>query len=420
MTAGVDLRLRSPGPQLLALPWETPLADWDPATTPLRALDVGPSRHLVRFVVADGTLWAVKELPVRLARKEYEALRRMEAMALPTVRAAGVVVQSEPDDRSLLVTRFLVGSWQYRRLFARLPPDRATHRARLLDAMAGLLVELHRHGVFWGDCSLANTLFTRDGQALQAHLVDAETAEIHPSLSDGQRRMDLDILVENVASGLVDVAASLGRPPDIEPRLIEEALGVPERYQALWDALHAEPQFAFSDRYRVESTVRDLEELGFVVDEVSLAPVTGGEVRLRVGVGDRRFHAQRLRELTGLDVGEGQARVLLGDLQAHRGALAREQGRAVSEGEAAPSWLHDVLTPGMRRAHAAVDHVGTAVQAWCDLLEVRWLLSEAAGHDVGTAQALTELAERAPTDSAARALVADTRHDLPVVPPDGP
>ena len=413
---GVDLRLRSSSPELLALPWEVPLADWDPATTPLRALDVGPSRHLVRFVVADGTLWAVKELPVRLARKEYEALRRMEAMALPTVRAAGVVVQSEPDDRSVLVTRFLAGSWQYRRLFTRLPPDRAAHRARLLDAMAGLLVDLHRHGVFWGDCSLANTLFTRDGQALQAHLVDAETAEIHPSLSDGQRQSDLDILVENVASGLIDVAASLGRPPEIEPRLIEEALGVPERYQALWDALHAEPQFAFSDRYRVESTVRDLEELGFVVDEVSLAPVAGGEVRLRVGVGDRRFHAQRLRELTGLDVGEGQARVLLGDLQAHRGALAREQGRAVSEGEAAPSWLHDVLAPGMRRAHAAVDHVGTAVQAWCDLLEVRWLLSEAAGQDVGTARALTELAERAPTDSAARALVADTRSDLPVVP----
>ncbi|MEJ2870044.1 DUF4032 domain-containing protein [Actinomycetospora sp. OC33-EN08] len=413
-----ELRLRRPGPQLLGLPWEVPLRDWDPAEVALRELPVGPSRHLVRFVVADGVLWALKELPVRLADKEYTALRRMEAMGLPAVRAAGLVVRSVPEDSAVLVTRFLTGSWQYRRLFARLPPDRAVHRARLLDAMAGLLVELHRHGVFWGDCSLANTLFSRDGQALAAQLVDAETTEIHGSLSDGQRQMDLDILVENVASGLIDVAAELGRPPEIEPRLIEEALGVPERYRALWDALHAEPQFAFSDRYRVESTVRGLEELGFVVDEVTLAPVDGGGVRLRVGVGDRRFHAQRLRELTGLDVGEGQARVLLADLQAHRGALAREQGRAVSEDEAAPSWLHDVLTPGMRRAHAAVGHVGTAVQAWCDLLEVRWLLSEAAGHDVGTAAALEALAEKAPTDSAARALVADTAHDLPVVGPD--
>ncbi|WP_018330445.1 DUF4032 domain-containing protein [Actinomycetospora chiangmaiensis] len=401
-----ELHLRTASPQLLALPWDVPLEAWDPATVPLRTLDVGPSRHLVRFVVADGVLWALKELPVRLAGKEYEALRRMEASGLPTVKAAGLVVRSVPEDSAVLVTRYLTGSWQYRRLFARLPPDRAAHRARLLDAMAGLLVELHRHGVFWGDCSLANTLFSRDGQALQAHLVDAETAEIHPSLSDGQRQLDLDILVENVASGLIDVAASLGRPPEIEPRLVEEALSVPERYRALWDALHAEPRFAFSDRYRVESTVRELEELGFVVDEVSLVP-DGDAVRLRVGVGDRRFHAQRLRELTGLDVGEGQARELLADLQAHRGALSREQGRAVSEDEAAPSWRHDVLTPGMRRAHAAVGHVGTAVQAWCDLLEVRWLLSEAAGHDVGTDAALEALAEKAPTDSAARALVAE-------------
>ena len=47
--------------------------------------------------------------------------------------------------------------------------------------MASLLVDLHRNGVFWGDCSLANTLFSRDGQVLQAWLVDAETSEIHPS-----------------------------------------------------------------------------------------------------------------------------------------------------------------------------------------------------------------------------------------------
>jgi len=59
------------------------------------------------------------------------------------------------------------------------------------------------------------------------------------------------------------------------------------------------------------------------------------------------------------------------------------------------------------------------VQAYCDLLEVRWLLSEQAGHDVGTARALEALAERAPADSAARALVADTVSDLPVIPPPG-
>ena len=34
--------------------------------------------------------------------------------------------------------------------------------------MAWLLVDLHRAGVYWGDCSLANTLFRRDGDKIQA------------------------------------------------------------------------------------------------------------------------------------------------------------------------------------------------------------------------------------------------------------
>ena len=147
--------------------------------------------------------------PPRIAAKEYDVLRRLEEMGLPAVRPAGLVLQPE-FDTAILVTRYLEGSWQYRRLFMRLPPDQPKHRARLLDAMAGLLVELHRHGVFWGDCSLANTLFSRDGQMLQAWLVDAETSEVHPTLSSGQREHDLDIMVENVAMGMVDLAERLG------------------------------------------------------------------------------------------------------------------------------------------------------------------------------------------------------------------
>ena len=210
-------------------------------------------------------------MPPRIAAKEYDVLRRLEDMGLPAVRPAGLVLQPE-FDTAILVTRYLEGSWQYRRLFMRLPPDQPKHRARLLDAMAGLLVELHRHGVFWGDCSLANTLFSRDGQLLQAWLVDAETSEVHPSLSRGQRAYDLDILVENVAEGLVDLAERLGRPEELHDKLIDEAEQVRFRYDTLWEVLHSEPVFGFTDRYRVEGIIRRLNELGFAVDELSLQP----------------------------------------------------------------------------------------------------------------------------------------------------
>jgi len=384
------------------------LSQWNVPDVPLRDIAVGPSRHLVKFVEADDALWAVKDMPQRIAAKEYDVLRRLEEMGLPAVRPAGLVAQPE-FDTAILVTRYLEGSWQYRRLFMRLPPDQPKHRTRLLDGMAGLLVELHRHGVFWGDCSLANTLFSRDGQTLQAWLVDAETSEVHPTLSRGQREHDLDIMVENVAMGMTDLAERLGRSA-LEDVLIAEAEQTRARYDTLWDALHAEPVFGFTDRYRVEGTVRKLNELGFAVDEVSLQPVGDdpGRLKLHVAVGDRRYHAQRLQELTGLDVGEGQARILLGDLMAYQAQLCREAGHDVDEHTAARLWVMEVVTPTEHVAHAAVNNSGTAIQAYCDLLEVRWLLSEEAGHDVGTQRALAALrGDVIPTDSAAKLAIAE-------------
>lgn len=405
-----ELRLRAPTPGLLALPWELPLARWQVPDVPLRDVAVGPSRHLVKFVECDGVLWAVKELPPRLAIREYDVLSRLEDMGLNAVRPAGLVVQ--PDyDTAILVTRYLAGSWQYRRLFLRLPPDQPRQRERLYDAMASLLVELHRHGVFWGDCSLANTLFSRDGQVLQAWFVDAETSEVHPQLSDGQRELDIDVLVENVAGGLDDIAARLGRSAELRATLLAEAVDIRRRYESLWEILHRAPVFDFADRYRVEGTIRKLHDLGFAVDEVALAPVGAGEstLRLHVAVGDRRYHAAHLHGLTGLDVGEGAARILLGDLHAYQVQLCRDTGDEVDETTAAQLWLREVALPGMDLAHAALGRTGTPVQAYCDLLEVRWLLSEQAGRDVGTAKAVAALTGRVvPTGSAAQLVVVET------------
>jgi hypothetical protein len=92
-----ELRLRAPTADLLRLPWELPLSEWTVPDVPLRDIAVGPSRHLVKFVAADGALWAVKDMPPRIAEKEYAVLRRLEEMGLPAVRAAGLVRQPEFD-----------------------------------------------------------------------------------------------------------------------------------------------------------------------------------------------------------------------------------------------------------------------------------------------------------------------------------
>jgi hypothetical protein len=380
------LRLRDPAIDLVELPWELPLADWPSDVLDFRYVPVGPSRHLVRFLASNGILYALKELPLGPARREYRALLHLESLRLPTVEAAGVA-EEPAADRAILATKFLPHSLQYRRLMMRLPPTSAIYRDRLLDAMAFLLVDLHRSGVFWGDCSLANTLFRRDGDRIQAYLVDAETSEIFPELSDGQRAYDLEILVENVAFGLADLAAMQGRP-DLADDAIAAAERVRDRYDQVWTVIHDEPVLHADDRQAIRSRVRKLNELGYSVDLDVDPEAPDGRVRLRMGVTTRRYHARELERRTRIRAMEGQARLLLNDLNEFEACTVWTEGSTARPDDPAERWLHEVYRPTLARIAAAVGPNRDLVQAYCDVLEEKWFLSEREGRDVGIAAAI--------------------------------
>ena len=376
--------------------------------------------------------YALKEEPLEVARREFSVLRHLEDLGLPAVKAVGIAEAPERDT-AILVTAYLDFSIQYRRLLMRFPLGPGPYRDRLLDAMAWLLVDLHRAGVYWGDCSLANTLFRRDGDKIQAFLVDAETSEIHPSLSDGQRGYDLDILVENVGFGLADLGVMQDRP-DAADDAIEAADAVGDRYRALWDELHVEPELSPDDRHAVRARVRRLNELGFAVDEISLEPSADDRdrVRLRVAVANRRFHARELERLTGLRALEGQAQLLLNDLHEYRTWVEAFERRPLTDQQGAERWLGDVLQPTLETILPAIGDERDALQAYCDVLEEKWILSELAGVDVGLQAAIDAylgLGAPAPeTDPTAGAPVAldidwatgwDTEMDLPGAAEDG-
>ena len=369
---------------------------------------------MVRFVVSGPTLYALKQEPLEIARREYEALLHMEHAGLPAVRPIGIA--ERPDEgNAILVTEFLRHSLQYRRLLARVPLEPGGYRDRLLDAMAGLLVDLHRAGVYWGDCSLANTLFRRDGDTFAAHLVDAETSEIHPVLSHGQRAYDLDVLVENVAFGLADLAAFQGRPDSMDEQ-VDAAEAVRTRYTQLWEELFRQVEIQPGDRFAISAHVRRLNDLGFAVGEIELEPGPNGRVRLRAAVARRDFHARELRRRTGLDALEGQARLLLNDLREYRAWLEYDEQRRVSSGEASDRWRAEVLEPALVRLAPAIGPTRDALQAYCDLLEHKWLLSERRNRDVGLEASLAAyLAAGAPAPErggAAETLDLDGEPDL--------
>jgi hypothetical protein len=335
----------------------------------------------VRFVVSDGTTYALKQESIDIARHEYEVLVRLEALALPSVRAIGIA-ERPGEDGAILVTEYLRHSLQYRRLLMRVPLVAGGYRDRLLDAMASLLVDLHRAGVYWGDCSLANTLFRRDGDTFQAYLVDAETSETHAQLSDGQRAYDLDVLVENVAFGLADLAAFQGYPEAMDDQ-IAAAESVRLRYTALWQELHDQVEIQAGDRFAIQAHIRRLNDLGFAIGEIELQPGDAGTVRLRTAVARRDFHARELARRTGLVALEGQARLLLNDLREYRAWLTYFERRPVPSAEGVARWQAEVLEPYVARLRSVVGPGRDPLQAYCDLLEHKWLRSERAHRDLG-------------------------------------
>lgn len=72
----------SSNPKMFTLPWEKPLATWPDEL--LANLPRGISRHVVRFVHVGDSVYAIKEITRNVAEREYELLRRLEKLELPT------------------------------------------------------------------------------------------------------------------------------------------------------------------------------------------------------------------------------------------------------------------------------------------------------------------------------------------------
>ena len=236
----------------------------------------------------------------------------------------GICVDRPHDQESILVTRYLEYSMSYRWLFS---TPRGEHSAgQLLDTLVELLVRLHLAGVFWGDCSLSNTLFRPDAGALTAYLVDAETVERHPVLLPGQRAYDVDLARERVGAELLDLQFGGLLPDEIDP--FETADSLPRRYEALWVEVTHEQVFGVDEQqYRMTERLQRLNDLGFDVGEVELVTSPeGARLRVQTRVAEPGQHRRELFRLTGLEVQERQARRLLNDIRAYRDRSSRGPG----------------------------------------------------------------------------------------------
>ena len=371
------LQIRPGNPDFLDLPWGDPVKAWE--SERLVDMPAGIHRHPVVFVAYDEGVYAIKELPRRPATTEFLVLRSLEERTGLAATPVGLVerswLESGAEQGGAVITRYVEHSFPYRHLVS--GPGFGRRRTQMLDAIAGLLVDLHLAGCYWGDCSLSNVLYRYDAGAIEAIMIDAETSELHPGLSDGQRLHDLEIMKENLAGEMADIAAE--HEMEIDAADLGLGDGVEERYQSLWRELDEDLVISSNERYRIRERIARLNELGFSVDDVDLAPVGGEDrVRMRVRVGGRTFHSQRLRELTGIEASENQSRHILSDLN----YFIAKSGRKSSTGKtvAVMSWITTCFEPLIGQISEVWQ--GDPTQGFCDLLQFRLSVAMERGADV--------------------------------------
>ena len=164
--------------RLEGLPWGSPLDDWEQQGVQLLVVRRGDSRHPVVFVESQGVRYAIKETTPRMAEREIRNLQEIQRRGIPALSPTGTITVSGPPipldipalggikqymsgDRGYTVTRLAPRVIPHVLLY-RLPLNRHT-KQRLLSAIAVLMIELHEHGIYWGDPSLANALIRIDG-----------------------------------------------------------------------------------------------------------------------------------------------------------------------------------------------------------------------------------------------------------------
>lgn len=381
MTTELKIVARGGHPDFLDLPWGQALVEWDHPR--LVKMAHGVSRHIVRFVRYGDRVYAIKETEEQLAHSEYDVLLELREKRLPVVEPVGVV-DCRPGTRAMLITRYLDFSLPYWYLLGRDEPALAD---KLVNAGVVLLVRLHLENVFWGDCSLSNILFRRDAGAMMAYLVDAETTEHTRSISEGMRDYDISIAQENFIGGLLDLQAGGRVPMDVDPFAVVDDLR--RRYVDLWAELTRQEEFTLDERWRIERRVRQINELGFDVEALSIN-THGSDLEVKPILVEEGHHARELRRRTGLEVQENQARRLLANIESHRAWIEADSGRSTPAAVAAARWLADVYEPVVESVPDDLLARLEPPEIFHHLLEHRYYMSERAQREVSYEESLAD------------------------------
>ena len=381
------------------LPWHLPLDEWQWQGVATLFVRRGESRHPVIFIESDDVRYAIKETTPHMAQREIRNLREIEFRGLPALSPVGVVIVSAAPvrvesgeigglpqyisgDRGYTVTRLAARVMPHSLLF-RLPFNRRTKR-RLLGAIAVLMVELHEHGVYWGDPSLANILIRVDGKRIMAIMADAETAEIFTgAISKGLREQDLDLFHESLIWQAEDLRQARGLAEDVE--LLDEAdyRYFLRRYRWLRrQHAHIAPHSTTPTLPQVARTLASLNKLGFSLLD---AGSNAFETVISVSPG---WYVQRIKKLLGIKIPLHYARRFYNMILGHQADMIRHLGRDVTIEEAAEDWYERYHLPAILLLRQILTSKQDPLEAYFAIMRYKWRMSKLAGYEIPLDEAM--------------------------------
>jgi hypothetical protein len=391
--------------RLESLPWHLPLEEWPAQGILPLLIRRGDSRHPVIFVEREGIRYAIKETTPRMAQREIANLREIDQRGIPTVTPVGSVIIPAPplllDERGPGgVPEYISGDRGYtvtglaprvipHVLLYRIPFTRR-NKQRILSSIALLLIELHEHGVYWGDPSLANVLIRIAGRRIQAILADAETVELFSEpVNDSLREQDLAAFGESLMWQAEDMRQAQELPEEEELVDDKDFRYLEQRYRVLRrEHLQLLSSSGFITRYQFLRMLEALNKGGF-----SLLGM-GGHVFQQLVTVLPGWYQRRIHELLGIHVPPHYAHRFYNTILSHQYQLRKNGGRNVSLEEAAKDWYTRYHLPAILflRQHLTSDQ--DPMQAYFSLIEYRWRLSKKAHHEIPMEEAFLTWAMR--------------------------
>lgn len=389
--------------RLEGLPWDYPVEEWpDHDVMPL-SIRRGESRHPVIFVEREDLRYAIKETTPRMAEREITNLYEIERRGIPalspvgsvTVPVAPVLIEASgpggvpqyiSGDRGYTVTQLAPRVIPQVLLF-RVPFTRKNKR-RIWAAVAILLVELHEHGVYWGDPSLANILIRIDGQRILAIMADAETAELFPGpVNDHLREQDLDLFRESLLWQTEDLRNARGLPEEEEIVDDRDFGYIEQRYNWLRrEHNRLTAPTGFTTVFQAQRMLERLNRLGFSLLD------TGTEVVQQLTAVLPGWYQRRIHELLGIHVPRRYARRFYNGLLGHQAIMSKNEGRDVSLEEAAQDYYTHYHLPTILLLRKYLTKGQDPLHAYFSLMQYKWKLSMEAGYEIPMDEAIVDWA----------------------------